>query len=155
MPGLWGPHAGPGSIWKIDGVTGQVRLFATVTSNGRTNTGAALGGLAYDPDTKSLFVADRESGLIHHLAMDGTDLGIYDHGVTGRAGEGLSPVPWTMPPGIDVTSPKFNSSEPATWNYAAPERRVFALALYQRPALLQRSPRACKSGRSVSRRMAR
>ena len=132
MPGLWGPHGGPGSVWKINGVTGQVTLFANVTTNGRANTGAALGGVAYDPDTKSLFVADRESGLIHRLAMDGRDLGTYDHGVAGRAAEGLPPVAWSAPPDIDVTSSQFDSTEPATWNYAAPERRIFGLAVYQR-----------------------
>ena len=50
MPGLWGPQGGPGSIWKIDGMTGKVSLFATVATSGRANSGAALGGLAYDPD---------------------------------------------------------------------------------------------------------
>src|ERR1700726_1612518 len=35
MPGLWGPQGGPGSIWKIDGATGRVSLFANVTLNGR------------------------------------------------------------------------------------------------------------------------
>ena len=47
--------------------TGAVSLFANVTTNGRANSGAALGGLAYDPDSKSLFVADRETGFIHRL----------------------------------------------------------------------------------------
>ncbi|MGA2496019.1 MAG: hypothetical protein ABSF67_24380, partial [Roseiarcus sp.] len=84
MRGLWGPGGGPGSIWKIDGATGAVSLFATVTTNGRPNSGAALGGLAYDPDSKSLFVADRESGLIHRFGMDGRELDSYDHGVQGR-----------------------------------------------------------------------
>jgi hypothetical protein len=85
MPGLWGPQGGPGSIWKIDGVTGRVTLLANVTLNGRANSGAALGGLAYNPDSPSLYVADRESGMIHHLAMGGGDLGSYDHGVTPDA----------------------------------------------------------------------
>src|SRR5271157_4769528 len=56
MRGLWGPQAGPGSIWKIDGATARVSLFADVTTNGRANSGAALGGLAFDPESKSLFV---------------------------------------------------------------------------------------------------
>ena len=132
MPGLWGPQGGPGSIWKIDGVTGAVSLFATVATNGRANSGAALGGLAYDPETKSLYVADRESGLVHRVGPNGSDLGSYDHGVTGRAAQGLPPVPWTAQQPIDVTSPKFDSSQPATWNYAAPERRVFGLAVHER-----------------------
>ena len=72
MPGLWGPQGGPGSIWKIDGVTGAVSLFATVATNGRANSGAALGGLAYDPETKSLYVADRENGLVHRVGPNGS-----------------------------------------------------------------------------------
>ena len=131
MPGLWGPQGGPGSIWKIDGVTAKISLFANVTLNSRTNSGAALGGLAYDPDSKSLFVTDRETGFIHRFAMNGRDLGSYDHGVTGRAAQGLPPVPWTSQQPIDLTSPQFDSKQPATWNYAAPERRVFGLAVYQ------------------------
>ncbi len=131
MPGLWGPQGGPGSIWKIDGVTAKISLFANVTLNGRTNSGAALGGLAYDPDSKSLFVSDRETGFIHRFAMNGRDLGSYDHGVTGRAAQGLPPVPLTSQQPIDLTSPQFDSGQPATWNYAAPERRIFGVAVYQ------------------------
>jgi hypothetical protein len=132
MPGLWGPQGGPGSIWKIDGKNGQVSLFANVALNGRTNSGAALGGLAYDPDSKSLFVADRETGLIHRFGLNGEELGRYDHGVTARATQGLPPAPWNGQPGINVASPQFDSGQPSTWNYAAPARRVFGLAVYQR-----------------------
>jgi hypothetical protein len=132
MPGLWGPQGGPGSIWKIDGVTAAVSLFATVATNGRANSGAALGGLAYDPDSKSLYVADRESGLIHRFGMNGSERGTYDHGVTGRAAQGLPPVPWTSQQATNVASPQFDSGQPATWNYAAPGRRVFGLAVHER-----------------------
>ena len=52
--------------------------------------------------------------------------------MTGRAAQGLPPVPWTAQQPIDVTSPKFDSGQPATWNYAAPERRVFGLAVHGR-----------------------
>lgn len=36
MPGLFGPYpeAGPGTIWKISGATGQISLFADVTLDG-------------------------------------------------------------------------------------------------------------------------
>jgi hypothetical protein len=116
MRGLFGPQGGPGSIWKIDGTSGKVSLFANVTHDGRGNSGAALGALAYDPDSKSLFVSDRETGLIDRFALDGRDLGSYDHGVTGRAGQGLAAVAWNPKAGIDITSPAFDSTEPATWN---------------------------------------
>lgn len=131
MPGLWGPQGGPGSIWKIDGATGEATLFADVKVDGRTNSGAALGGLTYDPDSKSIFVADRESGMIYRLSPDGRIRDHYDHGVTGRTAQGLLPVPWDSSKRIDITSPQFDSSEPATWNYAAPQRRVFGLAVFE------------------------
>lgn len=92
MPGQWGPGGGPGSIWKIDGVTGEVSLFANVMLGDRTNSGPALGGLAFDPDSNSLFVADRETGFIHRFGMDGRDRGRYGHGVTGRVAQGLQRV---------------------------------------------------------------
>jgi hypothetical protein len=132
MPGLWGPQAGPGSIWKIDGATARVSLFASVTTGGRVNSGAALGGIVFDPDSKSLFVADRETGLIHRLAPNGADLGSYDHGVTGRAAQGLPQAPWNARQPIDITSPQFDSADRATWNIAAPERRISGLAVHQR-----------------------
>ncbi len=101
-----------------------------MTTGGRPNSGAALGGLAFDPKSRSLFAADRESGLIHRFAMDGSELGVYDHGVAGRAAQGLPPAPWTAPPPVDVASPQFDSGDPATWNLASPERRVFGLAVH-------------------------
>ena len=131
MPGLWGPHGGPGSIWKIDGLSGKVTLFATVALGSRTNSGAALGALAFDPGSKSLFVSDRESGFIYHLARDGRILGHYDHGVTGRQAQGLPPVAWNSLEPLDLNSPRFDSTAPATWNFAAPERRTFGLAVFQ------------------------
>ena len=131
MPGLWGPKGGPGSIWKIDGATGKVSLFANVMLDDRSNSGPALGGLAFDADSKSLLVADRETGFIHRFGMDGHELGRYDHGVTGRAAQGLPPVSWNSQAGVDITSPQLDSTQPATWNYAVPERRIFGLAVYQ------------------------
>ncbi len=134
MPGLWGsaaPNGNPGTIWKIDGITGAVGRFATVMIGQRTNSGAALGALAFDPDSKSLFVADRETGFIDRFALNGTQTGRYDHGTAGRAAQGLPPVPFDPAPRVDVTSGKFDSGDPATWNLAPPERRVFGLAVYQ------------------------
>jgi hypothetical protein len=131
VPGLWGPHGGPGSIWKIDGTTGAVSLFATVTQSGEANSGAALGGLAYDSASKSLYVADRESGVIHRFGLNGRELGLFDHGLQGREAQGLPAVRWTSRQGVDPASPRFDSTQPATWNYAAPERRVFGLAVHQ------------------------
>lgn len=129
MSAQWGPGGGPGSIWKINGATGEVTLFANVATSGKANAGPALGGLTYDPDTKSLFVADRETGLIHRFGASGADLGVYDHGVAGRAAVGLAPAPANAGPSVDLASPQFDSARPETWGYAAPARRVFGLAV--------------------------
>ncbi len=132
MPGLWGPKGGPGSIWRVDGASGAVRLFANIATNGRENSGAALGGMAYDSDSKMLFVADRETGLIHRLDSQGADLGTYDHGVAGRAALGLAAKPLLAPPPLDVTGPAFDSAEPPSWGYAPPERLIYGLAVHDR-----------------------
>ena len=88
------------------------------------NSGAGLGGLVYDPDAKSLSVADRETGLIYRYGLNGRQLGSYDHGVTGRSAQGLPPAPLTSSPGLNIASPQFNTN-PATWSYAPPQRRIF------------------------------
>jgi hypothetical protein len=130
MPAQWGAGGGPGSIWKVDGGTGKVSLFANVATGERANSGAALGGLVYDPATKSLFVADRETGLIHRFGLNGADLGTYDHGLAGPPAVGLAPSPASAAPGFDIANPQFDSARPETWGYAAPERRIFGLAAH-------------------------
>ncbi|MEW6122316.1 MAG: hypothetical protein AB1698_06865 [Pseudomonadota bacterium] len=132
MPGLWGaadPNGGPGSIWKINGVTGAVTLFATIATDGRPNSGAALGNLAYDGESNTLFVSDRESGFIHRLDMAGREVARYDHGITGRRAAGLLEVAFDPARRLDITDPAFVPGDPSTWNYAVPERRVFGLAV--------------------------
>lgn len=134
MPGQWGgaaPNGGPGSIWKIDGVTGGVSLFANVTLDGASNSGPALGGLAFDPDSNSLFAADRDTGMIHRFAMNGAERGRYDHGVKGRTAQGLPPVPFDPKKRLAITNPKFDSEQPATWSYAPPERLIFGLGVFR------------------------
>ena len=51
VEGQFGPgaEAGPGSIWKIDRSTSAVSLFANLESGGLKNSGAGIGGLAFDP----------------------------------------------------------------------------------------------------------
>ena len=132
MPGLFGPAdqgGGPGSIWRIDGVTGEVKLFANVTLDGAPNSGPALGGLAIDPASNGLFVADRDTGMIHRFDLAGTETGRFDHGVAGRQAAGRPPVPFDPAKRLDVTQPAFKSEDPSTWAYAPAERRVFGLGV--------------------------
>ncbi|MFZ2155348.1 MAG: hypothetical protein WAV72_04375 [Bradyrhizobium sp.] len=132
MTGLFGPSqlgGGPGSIWRIDGTTGEVRLFANVALDGASNPGPALGGLAFDSVSNTLFVADRATGMIHALDPAGTERGRYDHGVQGRGAAGLPPVPYDPAGRLDISSPKFRTGDPGTWGYTASPRLIFGLGV--------------------------
>jgi len=131
MPGLFGPAGGgPGSIWRIDGATGEVKLFANVMLDGVVNSGAALGGMTFDPTSHMLFVADRGTGMIHAFDLNGNDHGRFDHGVDGRTAAGLPPVPYDAAGRLDITKPTFKTDDPATWGYAARDRRIFGLSAH-------------------------
>ena len=132
MPGLFGPvvaDGGPGSIWKIDGSTGAVTLFANVVLGGIPNSGPALGALAFDPASRQLFVADRDTGMIHRFTLDGVDRGRFDHGTQALAALGLPPIAFDPRKRLNIENPGFDSGNPATWAYAPPARRVFGLAV--------------------------
>jgi hypothetical protein len=132
MPGLFGPPeqgGGPGSIWRIDGVSGQVRLFVNVTLEGLANSGPALGGLAFDAASSTLFAADRETGMIHRFDLNGRELGRFDHGVQGRMAAGLPAVAYDPARRLDIANPQFQTDNPSSWGYAAPERLIFGLAV--------------------------
>ena len=101
MKGMWGTTdandpsgaiGGPGTIWKIDGKTGDISFFANVTLNNLQNAGAGLGNIAFDAAHQQLFVSDLSTGMIHRFDLAGQELEIYDHGTTGRSAAQLSPV---------------------------------------------------------------
>ena len=146
MPGQWGQGGGPGSIWKVDSRTGAVSLFTNVGA-AANNSGAGLGALAYDPGSHSLYVADRETGLIHHLGVDGSAIGVFDHGVQGRAAQGLPPIALQPRPGLDITSPRSTARNRRHGITRLPERRVFGLAVFEH-RLFYAIADPCRSGRS-------
>ena len=131
VPGQFGPAemgGGPGSIWRVDGVTSEVSLFTTV---GTSATGAAsLGGLAYDPATQQILAAERSTGIVYRYSLDGAQQGTFDHGVEGRPDAGLPAIPLPPSAPVDITSPAFDTTSPTTWGFAAPARRIFALAVH-------------------------
>ena len=134
MPGLFGPIAadgGPGSVWKVDGRTGAVTLFANVVLNGVPNSGPALGAIAFDRASRQLFVADRDTGMIHRFSLDGVDRGRFDHGTQALAVAGLPPIAFDPRKRLNIESPAFDAGNPATWAYAPPARRVFAVAAHR------------------------
>lgn len=133
MPGMWGmadPSGGPGSIWKVDGATGQITLFANIEQDGKPNAGAGLGNLAFDAAHQQIFVSDLSTGMIHRLGLDGKERDLYDHGVTGRNSAKLDPVGYDEAARLDITSGDFDSEDPETWGYADPRRAVWGLAVH-------------------------
>ncbi len=132
MPGLFGPaqqNGGPGSIWRVDGRSGQVNLFADVRLNGQPNTGTGLGGLAFDPASKQIFAADRSTGMIHAFGLDGREHGVYDHGNAGRTALGMEPVADAPEGRLDITQSGFEVERPETWGFAPLPRLVGALGV--------------------------
>jgi hypothetical protein len=144
MEGMWGEGGGPGTVYRLAAETGyQPELFAEITLDGRTNTGPALGNIAYDPWRKQLYVSDLETGMIHRLdAATGADLGRYDHGVEGRAsftdaatGTAMSLPPIAFDPASaarieDCPSGDF-ARTPSCWNFADFRRRVWGLDVHR------------------------
>lgn len=131
MPGQFGmgPVGTPGSIWKVDGRSGAVSLFANIAKDGRENSGPGLGNLTFDATSRQFFVSDLETGLIHRLARDGKLMDTFDHGTTGRESQGLDAVADDASRRMSIESASFNSEDPATWGYADERRRVFGLAV--------------------------
>ncbi len=126
MAGQFGTDksGGPGSIYRIDGRTGAVALFATIPAN----SGAGLGAIVFDRATRQFLVSDLDSGLIHRLDASGAVIESFDHGTAGRAGAGLDAI---ADDGrrIDIKDSAFDVEEPDTWGFAQPERRVSGMAI--------------------------
>ncbi|MCC2112519.1 MAG: hypothetical protein KDJ16_10840 [Hyphomicrobiales bacterium] len=143
MAGQWGPGAGPGTIYKLDRENGYLPApFAEITLDGRANSGAALGNIAYDRYNRQLFVSDMETGMIHRLDLAGNDLGRYDHGVDGRPGFDDVPngiagllVPVAFDPAtaarIDDCPDGNFANTPSCWNLADFRRRVWGLGVHR------------------------
>lgn len=130
MAGQWGDAGkggSPGSIWKVNGATGEVSKFADIALNGQANSGPGLGNIAFDAKSRQIFVSDLETGMIHRLDMHGTDLGYYDHGSQGRVSQGLPPVAYDPSQRLDITKPAFHAEDAASWHYAQRGRMVWGL----------------------------
>jgi hypothetical protein len=131
MDGLFGPApgGGAGAIWKIDSVTGAVSLYAELATNG----GPGIGGLAFDGLSRSLYVSDLDTGLIHQLKGSGsaTGLAVFDHGLQGRPLAGKEGVA-DDGQRLDITSPGFDTANPATWGFTQAARRIDGMAVQGR-----------------------
>jgi uncharacterized repeat protein (TIGR01451 family) len=123
-------QGGPGTIYKVDGKTGAVTLFANVTLNGVPNPAPGLGNLAYDAAHKQLFVSDLYTGMIHRFDLDGKELGTFDHGVAALTAANLAPLAFDPKNRPNIASDRFDSEKPETWGYAPAKRQVWGLAVH-------------------------
>lgn len=78
---------GGGAIYRIDGLSGNVSVFATLPNSAEN---PALGNITYHGDYQRFYVTNLEDGLIYLLDVAGGVVGTYDHGVDGRVAAGLS-----------------------------------------------------------------
>jgi uncharacterized repeat protein (TIGR01451 family) len=78
-----------------------------------------------------LFVSDLHTGMIHRFALDGKELGAFDHGVTGLGAAKLAPVPFNPRNRPNIASDRFDSEKPDTWGFAPAARRVWGLAVHE------------------------
>jgi hypothetical protein len=115
----------PGAIWKVDGISGAVTLFATIDSN----SGPGIGNLAFDKSNRQFFATDLDTGLIHRIGIDGALIDTFDHGVAGRPAHGLAEL---ADDGVimDIQGAAFDSEDPDTWGYTQAERRVWGVAVH-------------------------
>jgi uncharacterized repeat protein (TIGR01451 family) len=126
MPGQFGSGIGgrPGSIYKVDGRTGAVTLFADIPNN----SGPGLGDIVHDRRSRHFYVSDLDTGLIHRLSASGTIIDSFDHGVAGRPAHGLPPVA-DAGVAMNIRSSAFNAEDPSTWGYTGDDRLVWGLAI--------------------------
>jgi hypothetical protein len=101
---VWGANSTPGEIKKIDAVTAEITVFATLP-----NSGPAFGNINYDCVSETLYVSNHEDGRIYQVDMDGDIVSTYDHatgdvtmGPANEAGEpngqfaALGERPWAV-----------------------------------------------------------
>jgi len=142
MDGMWGRGGGPGTVYRLNAANGyQPEVFTQVALDGRPNSAAALGNIAFDRWNRQFYISDLETGLIHRIALaDGSDLGRFDHGTSGRSGffDAVSGVPAAFSPvPFDPTStarlfdcPTGDFSRTTScWNLADFRRRTFGLGV--------------------------
>ncbi|HKJ61376.1 MAG TPA: hypothetical protein VKA94_05205, partial [Hyphomicrobiales bacterium] len=126
MPGQFGsnPEGGPGAIYKVDGISGEVTLFATLPGN----SGVGIGDIVFDKDTRQFFLSDLDNGLIYRLDDTGNVIDSFDHGRDGRPADGLDTVDDDGET-ANIENAAFDIEKPETWGFTQEERRVHGLAI--------------------------
>ncbi|MER9895025.1 hypothetical protein NKJ40_23580 [Mesorhizobium sp. M0119] len=125
MEGQFGTEngGGPGTIWKIDGITGAVSRFADIDAN----SGPGIGDVTFDNIHRQFFASDLDTGLIHRIDANGALLDTFDHGIAGRPAHGLAALADDGSV-MDIQGAAFDSEDPDSWGYTQDERRVWSVA---------------------------
>jgi hypothetical protein len=71
----YGANPAPNVIKRIDGVTGEISVFATLPNNG-----PAFGNINYDCVSESFYVSNFEDGRIYQLDKTGAVIHSFHHG---------------------------------------------------------------------------
>lgn len=71
---FYGTNATPGTIYRVDGVTGAITQLGSVP-----NSGPALGNINYDCNSETIYIANHEDGRIWQMELDGTIRSTYRH----------------------------------------------------------------------------
>ena len=143
MPGMFGRRRSRRDLPARRGERLQADAVLRLTLNGRKNSGAALGNIAYDRWNKQFLVSDLETGMIHRFGLEGRDLGSFDHGTQGRTSfvdaqsgqsKSLKPIGFNPSSSANIANcqDKFDNT-PDCWNIAESGRRVWGLGVWKGP----------------------
>lgn len=128
-PGTLNDLQAAGAVYKIDKITGNVSLFASLPQTAHSfnqqscersraiprNTGASLGNIAYDPIHNQMFVSNFDDGKIYRLDMNGNTLSTFQPaGYTGLVPSGTTTTgkaPYGLAVNLDGTKLYFGTNE--------------------------------------------
>jgi hypothetical protein len=71
---IYGGTNTPNTIYRVDGVSGDISVFATLPNNG-----PGFGNINYDCVSETIYVVNHEDCRIYQLEMDGTVRSTYHH----------------------------------------------------------------------------
>lgn len=135
-----------GTVYKIDGMTGQANVFAVlpqqanafsnVTCEGITdiarNTGPGLGNLVFSHLTRQFYVTNFEDGRIYRLDENGNILDSYDPYLydTGEPGEpaDMNDIPYGVDLNADATKLYFGTCG-HTSEALGPKPKIFSIPI--------------------------
>ena len=125
MDGQFGPGGTAGSIWKIDGVSGEISEFARLPGN----SGAGVGDVVFDAVSRQFFATDLDNGKIYRISEDGAIIDTFDHGLDGRVNAGLAAIS-DDGSSLDINDATFDTIAPETWGYTQSQRRVWGMTTH-------------------------